>query len=301
MIGHRCGIELRHLRYFLASVEHGSFRRAGVALDVRGSTISRQVRDLEDRLGASLLHRHKCGVRLTLAGERFLDRARAAMLDIGVGARDVAAIGRVDRGHIKIGTIAGAISPFLLNLLRSYDRAHPGVDIDLIDGESVDQIAALRRRDIDVAFVVGSEGWDGCETMALWTEPVVVVLPDSHPLVGQPELQLHHLAGEYFIGDQAAWSGLDHVSKEWQVSKVARFVISSWLSRRHLSHLPLVALGRGVMLTCATKVAPNFPGVAYRPILGEVLPFSAVWLPGNDNPALRRLLATARTQSDRSR
>ncbi|WP_243395851.1 LysR family transcriptional regulator [Sphingomonas oleivorans] len=71
--------ELRHLRYFVAAADHGSFRKAGAALGVQESAISRRIRDLEDRLGASLFHRHSGGVFLTQAGQRFLRQARRAL------------------------------------------------------------------------------------------------------------------------------------------------------------------------------------------------------------------------------
>ena len=64
-------IELRHLRYFIAAAEHGSFRKAGAAVGVQESAISRRIRDLEDQLGASLFNRYNGGVHLTFAGERF--------------------------------------------------------------------------------------------------------------------------------------------------------------------------------------------------------------------------------------
>ena len=64
-------MELRHLRYFVAAAEHGSFRKAASALGIRESAVSRRIRDLEDHLGASLFQRHNGGVILTLAGQRF--------------------------------------------------------------------------------------------------------------------------------------------------------------------------------------------------------------------------------------
>ncbi|MCP5231146.1 MAG: LysR family transcriptional regulator, partial [Zoogloeaceae bacterium] len=71
----RSRIKLQHLRYFVAAAEHGSFRKAGRALDIEESAISRRIRDMEDELGASLFQRHAGGVRLTLAGQRFLKPA----------------------------------------------------------------------------------------------------------------------------------------------------------------------------------------------------------------------------------
>ncbi|WP_083413894.1 helix-turn-helix domain-containing protein [Paracoccus pantotrophus] len=61
-------IEFRHLRYFIAAAEHGSFRKAGNSLGLSQSAISRCIADLEDRMGASLFHRHSWGVSQTFAG-----------------------------------------------------------------------------------------------------------------------------------------------------------------------------------------------------------------------------------------
>ncbi len=62
-------IRLRQLRHFLAAADQGSFRKAAIALAINESSVSRQIRDLEDELGASLFIRHSGGVRLTVAGQ----------------------------------------------------------------------------------------------------------------------------------------------------------------------------------------------------------------------------------------
>ncbi|RVD68003.1 LysR family transcriptional regulator [Mesorhizobium sp. M4A.F.Ca.ET.029.04.2.1] len=79
-------IELRHLRYFVSAAEYGSFRKAAAPLGTQESTISRRVRDLEDRVGASLFHRYSGGVRVTVAGERYLGHARKVLKHIWDGA-----------------------------------------------------------------------------------------------------------------------------------------------------------------------------------------------------------------------
>ena len=91
----RSPIRLRQLRCFLAATDHGSFRKAATALTINESSVSRQIRDLEDELGASLFLRHSAGVRLTVAGQEFLRSARGALRQIDVGATKVAAVGRV--------------------------------------------------------------------------------------------------------------------------------------------------------------------------------------------------------------
>ena len=96
-------IRLRHIQYFVTAAEQGSFRKAATLLNIQESAVSRRIRDLEDRLGASLFHRHSGGVSLTVAGQRFLRRVRIALHQIEVGINDVAAIGRSEDGIIKVG------------------------------------------------------------------------------------------------------------------------------------------------------------------------------------------------------
>ena len=137
--------ELRHLRYFVAAADYGSFRKASAALGIQESTISRRIRDLEDRLGASLFQRHSGGVNLTLAGRRFLRHARVVLRQIDGSVRDVAAVGRSERGRIKIGIFSSLASGFLFELLQAFDKDHAGVLIELVDGNPSEHVAAVRQ------------------------------------------------------------------------------------------------------------------------------------------------------------
>jgi len=290
-------IEFRHLRYFVAASEHGSFRKAGAALGIGESAISRRIRDLEDQLGASLFQRHTNGVMLTLAGQRFLRRARIALQQIGDGARDVAAIGRSEDGHIKVGIFSSIASGFLHELLQTYDRHHAGVLIELIDGNPAEHVAAIRHLLLDVAFITGTAEWSGCETDHLWSERVFAVLPGNHALAGKGELGWPDLDGERFIVSDAAPGPEIHDYLVQRLADLGRHpeIQPQYVGRDNL--LPLVAIGRGLTVTSEATTAAQFPGIIYRPIKGEVLPFSAVWSPCNDNPACRRLISMARSMA----
>jgi DNA-binding transcriptional LysR family regulator len=288
-------IELRQLRYFLAASEHGSFRKAGAALGIRESAVSRRIRDLEDQIGASLFHRSSGGVLLTFAGQRFLRRAREILKHVNEGVKDVASIGRSEEGQIKIGVFSSLASGFLSELLRTYDKDHAGVRIELIDGNPADHVAAIRQLRLDVAFITGTSTWADCETTHLWSERVFAVLPDEHPLALREELDWTDLAGECFIVSDVAPGPEIH---DYLIQRLADFgyhpeVHVQYVGRDNL--LPLVALGRGLTLTSEATTAARIPGVSYRPVAGEVVPFSAVWSPNNDNPAFRRLLSLARS------
>jgi DNA-binding transcriptional LysR family regulator len=294
-------IELRHLRYFLAAAETGSFRKAAMAIGIQESAISRRIRDLEDHLGASLFHRHNSGVSLTFAGQKFLRRARKILRQISESAEDVASIGRSEHGHIKVGIFSSLASGFLSDVLRAYDKDHAGVHIEFIDGNPADHVAAIRQLQLDVAFITGTSAWSDCETAQLWSERVFAVLPEGHSLTLKEELDWSDLTGESFIVSDGAPGPEIH---DYLVQRLANLghhpeIRPQYVGRDNL--LPLVALGRGLTLTSEATTAAQFPGVSYRPIAGEVLPFSAVWSARNDNPAFRRLLSLARSMARASK
>ena len=292
-------IEMRHLRYVLAAAEQGSFRKAGAFLGIQQSAVSRRIRDLEDELGASLFHRYSGGVRLTVAGERFLRRARMALRQIKYGAKDVAAVGRGEIGQLRVGIFSSLASGFLFQLLQTYDRDHNRVRIEFIEDNPAEHVAAIRQFRLDVAFLTGTAIWAGCETEYLWSERVFVVLPAGLPILEKEELTWHDLADHHFIVSDAAPGQEIH---DYLVQRLAGLghhplIDIQYVSRDNL--LPLVAVGRGLTVMHEAATAAHAPGIIYRPIADEILPYSAVWSPKNDNPALRRFISLAREQARR--
>lgn len=290
-------IELRHLRYFVAAAEHGSFRKAGTALERSPAAVSRCIADLEDEIGASLFHRHTWGVSLTYAGERFLRRARKAIRVIGEGATDVGSVGRSENGRVRIGIYSSIASGFLAELLRAYGERHGRVRIELIDGNPDEHVAAIRQLSLDVAFITGTRDWPDCERTPLWSERIFAVLPDHHRLAHHSELTWRDLIVEPFVVTEAAPGQEihDHLVRELAELGLHPQIQVQSVGRDNL--LPLVAIGRELTLVSEAMTVARFPGVTYRPILGEVLPFSAVWSARNDNPAFRRFLSMAKAMA----
>ena len=290
-------MKLRHLRYFVAASEHGSFRKAGAALGVQESTISRQIRDMEDGLGSSLFQRHSGGVSLTVAGQRLLSRARNVLRYVNESAEAVSAVGRVKEGHLRIGIYSSLASGFLLDLLRNFAEEHSGIQIEVADGNPAEHVAAIRQLRLDVAFLTGTANWPQCETAYLWSEGVFAVLPKTHSLAQKEQIHWHDLAYERFIVSDAPPGQEVH---DYLVQRVADLghhpkIQSQFVGRDNL--LTLVALGNGLTVTSEATTAAHVPGICYRPIAGEILPFNAVWSPKNDNPALRRFISMAKAMA----
>lgn len=168
------------------------------------------------------------------------------------------------------------------------------MQVNFSDGLSAEHVMAVRRQQLDIAFVIGTAGYDGCEIMPLWSERVFAVLPVDHPLAARSLLSWDDLAGERFIISEQV-SGqeiLDILIQRFTDLGGRPEVHLHDVSRDNL--MSLVAMRRGLTLTSEAMTSTVFNALTYRPIEDEFLPFSAIWSPKNDNPGLRRLISMAR-------
>jgi DNA-binding transcriptional LysR family regulator len=293
-IGAKGSVELRHLRYVVAAAEYGSFRRAAKALNIQESAISRRIRDLEDSVGASLFVRHHGGVFLTHAGQRFVIGARNALKQVGYATLDAASVGRGEIGTVRVGIFSSLASGFLSELLYAYVQGNPTIRTELIEGAPSAHVAAIQRRHLDVAFLAGKPAADGCDTIHLWNEHIFVVLPKDDALTRERKIEWRHLRGRNFIvGESYGPETYNYLAKHLGELGHRPCVERYSLGCENLMHL--VAMGKGLTLTSEAATATRFPGVVYRRLATEALPFSAIWYARNDNPGLRRLLSLART------
>jgi DNA-binding transcriptional LysR family regulator len=280
----------------LVVAEYLSFRGAARALGIRQSAVSRRVRALEDELGVSLFERYHPGVRVTNAGARFLQQARDALQQLDHASKTAGAAGRGATGQLSIGILSSMAAGFLRELIQVYTERHPDVAIQIIEGASAEHIALVRRRRLDVAFAADTSEATDCDVAPLWNERLFVVLPRGHALCARNHVEWQALRNEHFIIRHSTCSPalcarvIKHLSDRTRLPSMQKVDVG------REAVMNLVAMGRGVSLTSEATVATSFPEVVFRPISGgdETLQFSAIWWPGNDNPALRRFLSQAR-------
>jgi DNA-binding transcriptional LysR family regulator len=287
----------------LAVAKFESFRRAANALGVRQSTISRHVRKLEDELGVALFERHHAGVRVTNAGFHFFEVAREAMAQLEYAFKTATAAGSGAIGRLNIGILSSVATGYLHDLIQVYCLRYPHVVVQILEDASSDNIAAVLKRQLDVAFIIDTTDPEGCDTAPLWSERIFVALPESHPLCAKQEIEWADLRNEHLIVRQSERDPAlcDRLTKRLADRNHNPDVQKLNVGRETLMNL--VAMGLGVSLTSEATTATSFPNVAFRPIAGddERLQFSAAWLPQNDNPALRRFLSLARSIAKRRR
>src|SRR6201992_1501304 len=145
-------MELRHLRYFCAVAEYGTFSEAGRQLHVSQSAISEQIADLEREVGGPLINRASGRTRLTPHGQLFLVEARKTLLaaDRAVEVTNRSLLGQV--GSLGIGFFLWGAGGFFSRIIREYRKIHPDVKLSLYAMRTPEQMEALAAGRIAVAF-----------------------------------------------------------------------------------------------------------------------------------------------------
>lgn len=288
-------IPLASLIQTLAVAEYLNFRHAADALGVAQSSVSARIKALEDDLGILLFERHARGVRLTEAGRHFVDRIAVGIdqLDHAVKTAGMAAAG--ESGRLRIGVHALIPHSFLAKLIGQYRNDHPGVEVEITEGTAREAVMKLRADQLDVAFVAGTPELPDCHSRRIWTEPLLAVLPEQHPLAGRAAVTWADLAGETFLvryggtGPQV----LSHIvlrhAGRWPTPSILRFDVGRG------ALLSMVGQGFGITIVGAATALLPTSGVVFLPLADEPEPitFSAVWSPYNRSVALNNLLTLA--------
>jgi DNA-binding transcriptional LysR family regulator len=193
-------MELRQLRYFAAVAQERNFTRAAERLHIAQPPLSRQIRQLEEELGAALFDRSARPLRLTDAGRLLLDQAEQVLERVEGMRTTMRRLTESARPRFVIGFVASIIYEALPDLIRRFRAAAPAVELSLVEMISLEQIAALKEGRIDVGF--GRIRFDdkAIRRDVLREERLVAALPVAHPLLARDAaLSLAELALEPLI------------------------------------------------------------------------------------------------------
>lgn len=257
-------IETRQLRYFLAVAEAGSFGRAARALYISQPPLSRQIRKLEQSVGAELFDRVRDGVRLTDAG-RVLYEESGRLL--GQVERAVQLSRRAARG--EIATLCIGWDPYLdlslkPRLLRSIHRAHPDWNIGSRNCAAEDQMALIRQRALDAGVVrLPLPDFDGLRLELLCHEPLVLMVRDAHPLARKRRVSLADLEAESLVilSAPTASAYYDHLTRMCTQAGIAAGAIRQ--NERMVEILQAVLAGEAVGLLPESVRRMKWRGVKF--------------------------------------
>src|SRR4030081_4071183 len=171
-------LDLALLRRFVSVVDSGGFTRAGERVHRTQSTVSQQIKRLEDDLGRPLLNRTGQQAVPPEDGERLLSYARR-LLALAEEARDVLAR-PADEGAVRLGIPEDFAAYRLTKLLATFSRARPGLRLDVRADQSTFLRRDLERGELDLALLKRDAGEKG--GIAVWPERVHWVTSKSHPI-----------------------------------------------------------------------------------------------------------------------
>jgi LysR family hca operon transcriptional activator len=286
-------MELRHLRYFVAVAEAGSLTVAAERkLHTSQPSLSRQIRDLEDEVGAQLLTRRARGIELTPAGRAFLDHARSVLSQVAAAAEAARRVAHPAKPCFTMGFLTGHELTWMPEALRILREELPNIDVMISSQYSPLLANGLSKGKIDAAFLRREKGVPELAFRVLVKEPLVVVLPSDHRLAALKAISPQDLVGETFVTVSDTAPALRAVIDDYL--KQSGINITPAHEADHLAMgMSLIASTRGVGLLPA--YAQNFlpSSVTSRPLKGDTPTIELVlgYKKSNESPVLKLLLS----------
>ncbi|MFB9903791.1 LysR family transcriptional regulator [Allokutzneria oryzae] len=174
---------LQQLRYFLAVARTRHFTRAAEEAGVAQPSLSKQVRALEDELGAELFTRVRGNIALTAAGEALLPIAERILSDVDTASLEVQELAGLRRGRVRVGAPPSLCASLFADVLRRFHDSYPGIRLLVEEGGSQDLVGALNRGELDLALVIASEPHtpEQLTSTPILREDLVVASPAAAP------------------------------------------------------------------------------------------------------------------------
>ena len=295
-------MELRHLRYFVAVADQGSFVRAATRLHVAQPALSRQIRGLEREVGAQLLERGPRGVRLTAAGEilRQGGHSLITQLEAAMHRTHLAHDGKIGTCRIGIGRVPLA-SDFVTRGIAAIRARYPDIQLVVTEINVPAQVRAVRAAELDLAIGADQSPYNpGLEWEALYEDPIeCAVLPASHPLATSPSVTASQLATDTLW--LLAADRLPPIMRR-VLDAIARVGLTRWEEHESIESLySVVAAGRG--WSVGTRSMRQHPpeGTVAIPLQGFHAGMAIVmcWRGDDDSPVVRNVLDVLRETRDR--
>lgn len=285
----RLGIELRHLRYFIAVAEELHFGRAARRLNIVQPALTAQIKALERLLGVDLLERTKRRVELTEPGREFLRECYSVLAQLGSAIDTVTGFARGMTGTLRLGYGANAaLAGLVSSSIRLFKSQWPNVEVTLKEMPSRGVSEALRRNDIDVGFAaaLGGEG-EGIETKMVGKWPWMLAVADNHRLATLGSVSVGQIGSENFAvyaeadgraniaGALASLPGLSplHVYKTSHITSLMAYVSS----------------GLGVAFAPSPTKLLTFPGVVFLEVTENMpdMEMLLLWRSGPVSPSVK--------------
>lgn len=289
-------MDFRRLRYFVAVAEEQSFSRAAQRLHIAQPPLSSQIKQLETELEVRLFDRTSRGVRLTEAGQLLLEESRRLLAQVEQTERAVRRVGNGEVGRITLGFVPSASNEVLPELLKLFRSRFPGVELFLREMRPDQVVSSLHTGQTDVGFLYLPLEDPTLDVACVSREPLILALPEAHPLASQASVDLRDVAGEPFIMP-ARYQMPGLYGQVTEACRAAGFTPEAvqkdvWMMQTIAG---LVAGNLGVSLVPASLRNFRRTGVVYRSVadLSPTVELGMVWRKGNQGPVMESFLSYA--------
>ena len=192
-------MDIPHLRYFVAVVEHQSFSKAAVHCNTSTSNISEQIQKFEKRIGKALLDRSRRRVVPTEAGEILLQRARKILADLESANLEVRNVGERKAGKVLVGILMTIAPCFLVHVLNTFVEQFPDIQVCLYETTTALMLSMLDMGKLDLGITSLPVRDSVFETEVLFSEEMLLALHPCHPLTRKQAIYKEDLESEKFI------------------------------------------------------------------------------------------------------
>lgn len=289
-------MELRHLRYFVTVAEELHFGRAAQRLQMAQPPLSQQIRQLEAELDVQLLYRTKRTVRLTDAGQVFLQEARHLLIQAD---QAIAIAQRADRGEVGrliLGFVGSATDSILPVILKAFRQRFPNVQLILDEMTTAEQVEALHNNRIQLGFLRLPLNDENLILETVLQESLVVALPEAHPLATQTHVSLVSLAEQPFVlSPRHLGAGFyDQIYSLCQQAGFTPQVAQEAIGMPTI--VSLVAAELGVALVPASLQNWQRVGVVYKPLADSTpqIELAIAWRQTDTSPVLHQFIEQTR-------
>lgn len=297
-------VELRLWRQFAAVAEELHFGRAAARLHMTQPPLTQAIANLERQVGTRLFDRTKRSVRLTASGVALLPEVQELLSRAQALPSHARAAASGELGRLRLAFVSTVGFGVLPQWVREFRARHPQVEFELTEATSDVQMRALSRGDVDAGFLLHSPGFAPAEFRHLRVarEPLVLALPEQHPLAGTRTLALEQALGEPLVIFPRRIAASLHDAVFGMYHAAARMPQVAQEAIQMQTIVNLVSAGLGVAWVPHSVQQFQRQGVVYRQVGGRTArrivqaETSLVWPEQSVNPALHRFVEFARQQ-----
>jgi LysR family carnitine catabolism transcriptional activator len=257
-------ITFRQLQAFQEVARSGSFIKAAEAVGLSQPTLSAHVQHLESFLGVRLLDRATRNVQLTREGQEFFAATERLLGDLTTTISDVRALGEQRRGRVVVACLPSVAIQLVGPVIRRFASTHPGVRVNLFDGDAQSVAERVRMKEADFGFTGGRPDADFMlEFSPVLRDGFSAVCPRKHPLARHPTVRLRDVSRFPFIA-MGPGTGTRQIVYEAAVKADVR--LNTVCEIAQLSSLAgMIRAGMGVSIlpdACVSVVGQS--GLAFR-------------------------------------